>query len=362
MFITIFIAFISLIILVSLHELGHFLTAKFFGVKVEEFGLGYPPRIFGKKIGGTIYSLNLLPFGAFVRLPDEGGEPTSKPSAFLGKPLWQRFLIIFNGALAFWVVAIVLFSFVFVLGASTAIEDWQEGFQDTKVQISGVAPKSPAETAGIKVGDSVTKAQSVKRKTQNIDKVKELQDFISDNKGEEIILTIQRGQKVFEIAVVPRVAPPQGEGALGIGLVRTGLKSYPWYEAPFRGIEAALRMTKMTVVVYYQAVVKILQNQKVPSGLQMVGPIGIVGILSQGVAMGISYFLQMIGALAINVAVINLLPIPAFDGGKLLFLGIEALRKKPVSRKVEEKITTVFFVLLIALMVFVTFKDIRRLF
>lgn len=356
MFLTAFIAFISLIILVFLHELGHFWTAKKFGVKVEEFGFGYPPRIWGKKIGETIYSVNLLPFGAFIRIPE---EPSSESSSFFAKPLWQRFLIIFNGALMFWIVAAILFTFVFAIGAPTVIDD-KESIANAKVQISSVAPKSPAEEAGIKAGDSIVKVGSSELGVWSINKVKELQDFVNENKGNEITLTIQRGKQVFDIKVVPRVAPPEGEGALGVGLVRTGLKAYPFYQAPLQGIKATFWSTFYTLEAYGQVAIKLFK--KMPAGVEFMGPVGIVGILSQGAQMGASYFLQMIGFLSINVAIINLLPIPAFDGGKLLFLGIEAVRKKPVSRKIEEKVTGVFFVLLVILMVFVTFKDIRRLF
>lgn len=359
MIITILIALASLIILVSLHELGHFFTAKKFGVKVEEFGLGYPPRLFGKKFRGTLYSINLLPFGAFVRIPE---EPDDSPSSFSNKPLWQRALIILNGALTFWLVGAILFSIIFMVGSPTIVDDAETGLADLKVQISAIFPNSPAQAAGLKVGDVVLGAQALAAgphsKAQNINRVKELQDFISDNKGQEVVLTIKRGGQTFELSAVPRLSPPAGQAPLGVSLVRTGLKSYAWYLALFQGIKATFEMTGAIISAYGQSLARIFQGA--PSGLELMGPVGIVGILSQGMGMGLSYFLQMIGFLSINVAILNLLPIPAFDGGKLLFLGIEALRKKPVSRPVEERITTVFFALLIILMVFVTIKDIRN--
>jgi regulator of sigma E protease len=356
MFFTVLIAFISLIILVSLHELGHFLTAKKFGVRVEEFGIGYPPRLLGKKFGDTLYSLNLLPFGAFVRISE---EPSDNPSSFFAKPLWQRALIVFNGALSFWLVAAVLFSIVFAAGVSMAVTDEEQNLQGPKVQISAIAFQSPADSAGLKPGDTIVKIQNPKSKIQiEVDKVKNLQDFISQNKGQEVILTIKRGNNVFDVAVVPRVAPPSGQGALGVGLVRTAVKHYPWYQAPVLGLKSAFGMTAVVISSYYQALLNVFRG--VPSGVQLTGPIGIVGLLTQGIEMGFIYFLQMIGVLSINVAVLNLLPIPVFDGGKLLFLGIEAVRRKPVPQKLEERITLVFFSLLILLMVFVSIKDISN--
>lgn len=353
---TVILAFISVIILVSLHELGHFLTAKKFGVKVEEFGIGYPPKLFGKKIGETLYSVNLLPFGAFIRISE---EDRSQPSSFSAKPLWQRALIIFNGAASFWLVAAILFSIVFMVGAPTVISDSEANVPDTKVQISMVYPESPADTSGLKVGDIIKKLKSDISEAE-ITKVATVQEFIDNNLGKEITLTIKRGNNVFETKAVPRTSPPPGQKALGIGLARTGLKSYPFYLSLFQGIKSTFEMTVMIIKTYAFSLAQLFKGA--PTGLQLMGPVGIVGLLSQGASMGISYFLQMIGLLSINVAIINLLPIPAFDGGKLFFLGLEGLRKKPVSQKLEERITFVFFSLLIILMVFVSIKDIRNLF
>ena len=349
MFLTILLAFISLIILISIHELGHFLTAKKFGVKVEEFGFGYPPRLFGRKIGETLYSINLFPFGAFVRIPED--------SSFSLKPLWQRILIIFNGAFAFWIVAACLFTVVFAIGAPTMIEDSEMNIPDTKVLITSVSANSPASMIGLKAGDVIV---SLSSETAELDgnKVKEIQDLIVENKGREITLIIKRGDKIFSATATPRISPPAGEGALGIGLARVGLKTQPVYLSLFEGIKATFNMTGVVIVAYANAVISLFR--RVPTGIQLSGPIGIVGLLSQGIGMGIGYFLQMIGMLSINVAIINLLPIPAFDGGKLMFLFIEGVRKKPVPQKIEERITAVFFISLIILMVFVTIKDIRN--
>ena len=349
MFLTILLAFISLIILISIHELGHFLTAKKFGVKVEEFGFGYPPRLFGKKIGETLYSINLFPFGAFVRIPED--------SCFSEKPLWQRILVIFNGALSFWIVAIILFSVVFAIGAPTMIEDSEMNVPEIKVLITSVSTNSPASMIGLKAGDAIISLSSETTELKG-NKVKEIQDLIVENKGREITLIIKRGDKIFSATATPRISPPAGEGALGIGLARVGLKTQPVYLSLFEGVKATFNMTRVVIVAYANAVISLFR--RVPTGIQLSGPIGIVGLLSQGIGMGIGYFLQMIGMLSINVAIINLLPIPAFDGGKLMFLFIEGIRKKPVSQKIEERITAVFFISLIILMVFVTIKDIRN--
>lgn len=355
----ILIAFFSLIGLVVLHELGHFILAKKFGVRVEEFGIGYPPRLIGKKIGETIYSLNLLPFGAFVRLPSEIGE-SDDPRSFSKQAVWKRALIAFGGVAMFWLVAIILLTAVMVLGVPAAVTDEEDGgLVSPRVQVLMVAPGSPAETSGLIAGDIIRQLKVDDQKL-NTDKVKEAQEFIIAHQGKEVVLTIERGKDLFDVALVPRVSPPEGEGAMGVALARTAIKHYAWWQAPGQAI---ISTANMTVAIIF-GLGSILKNvfQGLPSGAQLMGPIGIFSLFTQMGQLGAVYFLQFIAIISIHLALINLFPIPAVDGGKLVFLGIEAVRKKPVSEKIEQKITTFFFSLLIALMVWVTIKDIVRLF
>ncbi len=355
MLLTIIIAFISLIGLIVLHEFGHFILAKRFGVKVEEFGVGYPPRIYGKKIGQTIYSLNLLPFGAFVKMPGEI-EHLSDSQSFFQKPIWQRALIVIAGVLSFWIVSAVLLSIVMVLGAPTAISDEQSGnLMNPKVQIAAVAPGSPAQTSGLKAGDAIKELNELR-----VDKVKEVQEFADLHKGEEITLTIERGKEIFTAPLIVRISPPAGEGPMGIALVRTAILNYPWWEAPVKGVIATFNLTVAVIQGYFQAIRNLVQG--LPSGVQMMGPVGIFSLFTQVSQLGVNYFLQFVAIISIYIAIFNILPIPAVDGGKLLFLGIEKVRKRPVSQKTEQSITTTFFMLLLLMMVWVTIKDITRLF
>jgi len=369
MFLTIVIVFISLIGLIVLHELGHFILAKKFGVKVEEFGVFLPPRLFGKKIGETTYSLNLLPLGAFVKLygedathPPPSEEKIEASRTFQGKPIWQRVLIVLGGVVSFWLISVVLLSIVFGIGAPQAISDEENHtLLNPKVQIMAIAPGSPAQIAGIKIGDTIRKIQNPKSKIQ-IDKVKEVQEFTEANKGKEITLTIERGKEVFDVSLVPRVSPPEGEGAMGVALARMIEKSYPWEEAPVKGIEATFNLTKGVIVGISQVFGNLIQGKGLPPGAEVMGPVGIGKLMTQIAQMGINYYLQFVAIISVYLAIFNILPIPALDGGKLLFLGIEKVRRKPVSQKVEQNITAVFFALLITLMIWVTIKDITRLF
>ena len=361
MFLTIFIAFILLIGLIVLHEFGHFVLAKRFGVKVEEFGIGLPPRLIGKKIGETVYSLNLLPFGAFVKIYGEEGGIESADS-FTGRPIWQRTLIVLGGVVSFWIISAILLSIVFGMGVPTAISDEEnENLVNPRVQIVAVAPNSPAERAGIKPGDAIRKF-SIFNLQFSIDKVKEVQEFTEKYKGEEITLTIERGKEIFDVSLIPRVSPPEGEGAMGVALSRTAIKSYPWYLAPIKGMEACFNTTGAIAVGLARVLGNLVQGKGLPPGAQLMGPVGIGSLMTQFVKLGISYYLQFLAIISIYLAIFNILPIPALDGGKLLFLGIEKVRRKPVSQKTEQSITGIFFALLIALMIWVTIKDIARLF
>ncbi|MDP3995927.1 MAG: site-2 protease family protein [bacterium] len=362
MLITILIAFFSIIALLVIHEFGHFIAAKKFGIEVEEFGVGLPPRLFGKKFGGTLYSLNLLPFGAFVKIPGVDGEKENCKN-LENVPTWQKAVILLAGVISFWIVGILLLTIVFSLGTSQAISDEETGpFLDPpKVQIAAVAIGSPAETAGIKAGDVVRGLKSGDYQLP-VDKVKEIQKFIEDYKGEEVILVIERGQDDFEAGLVPRVVSPEGEGSIGVILVRTTEMSYNLFQAFIRGISTVANLTVAVIVGLAEVVISLIKGQGLPPGVQFMGPIGMGALVVQAVRVGLSYYLQFIAMISIYLAVFNLLPIPALDGGKLLFLVIGKIKGCPVNQKIEQNITAGFFILLLTLMALVTIKDVVRLF
>ncbi len=326
---------------------------------MEEFGIGLPPRLIGKKIGETLYSLNLLPFGAFVKIEGEEGGIESIHS-FDKKPIWQRALIVLAGVVSFWLISIVLLSIVFGIGTWGPVSDEQEAV-NAKVKVVGIAAGSPAEKAGIKLGD-IIKQFSISNFQFSIDKVREAQELTEKYKGKEVILTTERGKEIFNINLIPRVSPPAGEGPMGVVLARVEIKRYPWYLSPIKGIEASFNMTILILGSLVQLLVNLIQGQALPPEVKFVGPIGIGAFMIQVAQLGWVYYLQFIAAISIYLAIFNLLPIPALDGGKLLFLGIEAVRKKPVNPRVEKKITAFFFTILLCLMVWVTIKDIIGLF
>jgi regulator of sigma E protease len=342
MILTIILAFFSLIALVTLHEFGHFIAAKRFGVKVEEFGIGYPPRIIGKKIGETIYSLNWLPFGAFVKMPGEI-EQIEDADSFFKKSVWQRMIIVVAGVFTFWVVSFFIFSFV-----------------PTGVAISGIATSSPASLAGLQPLDII---QGIKADGVNyqVVKISDAQKVINANKGKEITLNILRDRQEISAAVTPRISPPAGQGSLGIGLAYGAAKrNYPLYQAFPKGFQRTMVFTGEIVTGFGQAALNASHGQ--PTGVDVMGPVGIFQLFAESLKQGSQYFFLLLALISLYMSIFNILPIPALDGGKLLFLIIEAIRKKPISQKIEQNITTACFGLLILLMIFVTVKDVIKLF
>lgn len=356
------IAFLSLIALMIIHELGHFLIAKRFGVKVDEFGIGYPPRIFGKKIGETIYSVNWVMLGAFVRIRGEEGGIDDLRS-FSNLKIWQRVLIVIGGVAAFWVTAIVIFSIVFAVGTQLPIGDQDvKGVVNPQVKVVSVASNSPAFEAGLNVGD-VLLSVSNKEVTQQIDKIKDFQVFTQDHAGKEIILTIQRNNQEIDVLLSPRENPPAGQGAVGVGLERmaTLIERYSWYQAPLQGIAYTWKVTVSSLQGLWSLITGLFQGKGAPQGSEFAGPLGITVFLANAASYGVGFFLYFIGVICVLIAIFNLFPIPALDGGKLVFLILEKIKGKPVSPKIEQVITLVFFAILIILSIFITIKfDIPR--
>ncbi len=352
------VAFLSLIALMIVHEFGHFIIAKKFGVRVDEFGIGYPPRIFGKKIGETIYSVNWIPLGAFVRIyGEEGGLDDYR--SFTNLKIWQRALIVVGGVAAFWISAIIIFSIVFAIGTDLPIGDQDaQGLVSPQVKIVSVSKDSPAGQVGLKVTDTI-KDITVGGSTVAVNKIADFQKITGDNKGKEITLTIERNGKDFNVNLTPRVNPPAGEGSVGVGLER--IKKTVWYMAPIQGTIYTWQTTVNALKGLYSVLTNLVGGKGAPQGAEFAGPLGITIFLANAASYGLGFFLYFIGIISVFLAIFNLFPIPALDGGKLIFLLIEKIKGKPVSVQVEQGITMTCFIILIALSLFITIKfDIPR--
>lgn len=335
---------IILSILILVHELGHFLMAKKFGIKVEEFGFGYPPRLFGIKKRGTIYSLNLLPFGGFLRLKGEDPSTSLRASSSVGKnsfasqPKRVRLLVLLAGVVMNFLFGVVLFAAIYTkLGIPEKVD---------YLVVTAVAKDSPAERAGIKINDKI------------IDFVdtQEFINYINANRGLTLSMTIVHESAKENISVVPRMVEntPDGEGALGVAITNMDVVLYPLWQRPFRGMWFGLKEAVSWGKEILTSLAKI--NAK-----DVAGPIGIYEISKDVAKKGWLATLQFVGILSVNLAILNLLPLPALDGGRLIFIGLEAVRKKRVKPEWEQAIHLAGIVLLIALMVLVTINDVRRL-
>ncbi len=359
MILTLLIALLSLVALMIIHEFGHFIIAKKFGVKVEEFGIGYPPRIFGKKFGETLYSLNLIPLGAFVRIyGEEGGVDDYRSFAKLA--IWKRVWIVLGGVLAFWIASAIIFSVVFLIGATVPIGDQDiAGFSNAQVKVIAVEGVSPASQAGILTGDRIIEVNGRK-----IAKIADFQKITQENKGNNIEIKIERQGLEIILNLVPRALYPATQGPVGVSLERmaTIVEKSAWHQAPFRGIVYTGQITWQAILGIYKVFVDLFSGNGVPSGAELAGPVGITIFLARAVNYGFGFFLYFIGSISVFIALFNLFPIPALDGGKLLFLAIEKMIKRPVSLKIEQTLTVIFFFLLIAMSIFVTIKfDVPRL-
>src|SRR4030042_3011529 len=362
MILTIIVFILILGILIFAHELGHFISAKKAGVRVDEFGVGFPPRIFAFKKGETTYSLNLFPVGGFVKIFGEemGEKRSTSKRAFYNKPAWKRAIILFAGVFMNFLIAAVFISVVHGLGVPMFVEKGEEAnYRNIQVQIVEVVKGSPAEKAGLKIGDSIANL-FFKEEAARIIEVEDLQGFIASNIGEEIVFEIKRGNETLKLTIVPRANPPEGEGATGIAMAKTGLISYPWYTAIVKGFEAAAKLIVTMVTMFYL----LLKNLILKGAMigEVAGPVGIYSLTSQFVKLGLVYVLQFAAILSINLAIINILPFPALDGGRLLFLLIGKIKGKPIKFKTERLANAIGFAILIGLLIIIKLRDIIKLF
>lgn len=341
---TVIIIIIFFSILILIHELGHFLLSKKFGLFVEEFGLGLPPRAWGKKLGETIYSLNWLPFGGFVKIAGENREEEgelpeniSKEKVFYNLKIWKRSLIIIGGVIMNFILGWILISIIFMAGIPKA------------VFIADVSANTPASQAGLMANDKVL----------GFTDVDGFISYVNQNKGKEITLRIERGGNEVDVRVAPRENPPQGQGALGVALIEGGQEKEGFFAAIWNALKLSGNIFAMIFVGIFNLIKLAILGK---AGLEGVaGPVGIVKMTAQVSHLGFLYLAQLMALISINLAAINIFPFPALDGGRLLFLAIEKIKGTPLPRRFEGYANAIGMGLLLLLMAIITIKDIGRL-
>ncbi|MDP4010408.1 MAG: site-2 protease family protein [Candidatus Spechtbacteria bacterium] len=361
MFLTILIFIAILAILVLSHEFGHFIVAKRAGMRVEEFGFGFPPRLFGFKKGETLYSINLFPVGGFVKIFGEDGGERQDPKSFSSNSVFRRSLVIVAGVVMNIILAYALFSAGHMLGTPTIVDSDEQraNVSDIAVYIVAVNTDSPAAEGGLKAGDKI-RVLEAEGEQLSVTSVSGVQEFIEANKGKEIVFTVTRGSQLIEIKVYAREEAPEGEGLTGIALERAGILRQPPHVALWEGAKTTLWATQATMIGFGRVFQSAITTGSLPDDIS--GPIGIAYMTGAVKELGIAYMVQFIAIISLNLAIINIFPFPALDGGRLMFLIAEKIKGSPVSKKVEGMTHAAGFALLIIFIIFVTFKDVGRIF
>jgi regulator of sigma E protease len=338
MAITILIGVIVLSAIVLAHELGHFISAKSAGVKVEEFGLGFPPRLVSFKRGETRYSLNAIPFGGFNKL--SGEEDPEKPGSLASKSRGTRLLVLSAGSLMNLLLALMLFSAGYLFPREATVG---------QVSVAEVAPNSPAAVAGIEAGDIILSVNN-----QPVDSGDELHQYIMDNLGKKTTLLIQHPDATkSSIQVIPRLEPPEGEGAIGIAIET--IKHYPiWQAIPLGATEFV-----ETIIMWGDGLVSIFTGEAPASFL---GPVGLVQLTGEVAKIGIVSLLRISALISLILGIMNLFPLPATDGGRITFVLLEWVRRgKRIAPKAERLVHLIGFALLMVFFIAITYQDIVRI-
>lgn len=358
-------------LLVIVHEIGHFILARVFKIGVDEFGIGFPPRLFGFRRGETLYSINWIPIGGFVKIKgvvggDQMDSPTdlaatqdsTKGASFSDKPIWQRFLILFAGIGMNLVLAIVLFALGYIIGMPSATYDLPPGasISEPAVVIVDFTPEATADEAGLQIGDIIHSVDD-----QTVTTADDLQVFFGQlSTPETVEVTVERGKDNLVVQEVQTIPLENGKFGLGTYFAETGIVKLPWYQAVWFATIQTFELTKTIILALVGVIAGLFTSEQVDSSLS--GPLGIASLTHQATQLGFVYVLQFAALLSINLAIFNLFPFPALDGGRIAFLLYEIIARRPINPRVEAVIHNVGFILLLLIIVAVTIKDVFSFF
>ncbi|HEY9584139.1 MAG TPA: site-2 protease family protein [Candidatus Paceibacterota bacterium] len=353
-------------ILIFAHELGHFLAAKKFKIRVDEFALGFPPRVWAKKFGETVYALNILPLGGYVKIYGEDGDDGTavdpKSSRKMSDaPRWKQAIILSSGIIGNIIFAWLILSIGFMAGLPTASSGpFGDRIKEQRLIITSIMPDSPAEDAGLKAGDQILAIQYNAETINNPDAEKAISLIGNAPDGSQIDFSILRQETTSTIsAITEEGIVSAGKSGVGVSMEYIGtLQLSPIY-AMVAGGYATVEMSKQVGIGLYSLIVDSIRGQADLS--TVTGPVGIASLVGDAGKNGLASLLLLTAIISINLAAINLIPFPALDGGRLFFLAIEAVRRKALNPKFSQRANQIGFVLLLLLMAIITYKDIIRL-
>jgi regulator of sigma E protease len=384
-------AIIGLSVVIFFHELGHFLTAKAFGIRVEEFGFGYPPRLggvifyksgflgfwkknkikffLGKNVPSeakkyTIYSINWVPFGGFNKLKGELGEGDDDPDSFFAQAWWKKALTSLGGAGMNVLLAIIVFIICYSVGIPQDLNQSKEGkiIHSVGIQINSIFPDSPAEKSGLKVGDVIKEIDG-----QELLKVEDFQKYVKTKLNNTLEMEVNRQGDLtkINIEVVPVqsiISGLEGEnyGAIGVSLSQTAIVSYPFFKAVVLGVKTTFNLVWRMLDGLWLFFKNLAIDHKMIG--EVSGPVGLTVLATQVARIGFVYFLQFMALISIAIGVCQIIPFPALDGSRFVFSLIEGIRRKPLNRQIENIIISIGFYILVAVLILITFKEVFNLF
>ena len=351
MILTIIVFIVILGLLIFVHEAGHFLIAKLTKVKVEEFAFGFPPRIFSKVKGETRYSINAIPLGGYVKLFGEEEQMKEKGS-FMSKPVSIRIAIVVAGVVMNFILAIILMTIGFSIGMTPLVSDpaTMAGQKDSKVMVSFVEPDSSAAKAGITSGNILDGFASPS----------DLQNFTHKYAGQPVSVSVESSGQVKDLKIT---LSNDQEAPLGVGVISITKVKQPVWQALWTSIIEIGKVIATLFVFLWDILKNIFTTGKAgPQAEGVMGPVGLFNFTGEAIKIGWIYVLQLVALLSINLGIINILPFPALDGGKLLFLGLEGIfRRRVIRQEIENIIHMIGFAFLILLIIFITYRDILHL-
>ncbi len=349
-----------LVFLIVVHELGHFFAAKIFRVKVEEFGVGYPPRALSLgKIGETEYTLNWIPFGGFVRLMGEDDNKVHGRGSFADAPRWKQAVILVAGVAMNALIAWVLFTGAYAVGILHPVDSYVPG---ARLIVTDVVPGSPADAAGLKLGDDFISITDPRGESLTEPTPTTVLEFVSARAGQELTVEYAHLGATSSAILRPAHAVVPGESgrpAVGVGLALVTTESVPLGEAMIEGYY----QTKGIFILSWQGLWEIVRGfaHGGPNLQNVTGPVGLVSYVAEASHTGFGYVLSLAAFISVNLAVINLIPIPALDGGKLVVVSVEMVMRRNAPKLFIQLLNTIGVALIIMLMIAVTWQDIARL-